>query len=551
MVLARWILFVLILPCCSGFINGQTIDPNAKPFQISGSLGANVSYNTISGIQARRQPYGYGIFGSINIKLYGWSLPFSIAISQQGTSFNQPFSRYGISPEYKWIKLHLGYRNMRFSEFTLGGVTFLGVGVELTPKKFRFSAMYGRLRKAVGEPMNQFETSQFERKGYGFKIGVGDKTFIDLSLFSAKDILGSLQFPDSLELRNLPEASTSLGLTGRFSMVKDQLNLDYDVATSVFTHDLRADSIESSDNNLTEAANLFNLNSSSNAAFAGSAGLQYKNNIFTAGLKYRYVQAGFRTLGTNYLLSDVEMITINAGTSIINNRMAISASYGIQNNNLSERKFAKTGKNIGSANINYRATDKLNFNLSYSNFSIYQTVLTDTLFADSVVVDQTNHLLNFGGTYIVVNEEHTHSYALNSSFQELADQRDFSGQNAGNQLISIILTYGIRFNAKKYGFTFGVNYQDFSSLLTAQIRYGGNVGFNMQLLERKLNLRFKQLWNRSVLTDRNDDIFNTTLSLNYALNRKHSLTLTGGFISRVGLNDFTELTIGLGYRMRF
>jgi len=530
---------------------GQTIDPNAKPFQISGSLGANVSYNTISGITARRQPYGYGIFGSINIRLYGWSLPFSIAISQQGTSFSQPFSRYGISPEYKWIKLHLGYRNMRFSEFTLGGVTFLGAGVELTPNNFRFSAMYGRLRKAVEEPKNQFEIPQFERKGFGFKIGVGDKTFIDLSLFSAKDILSSLEFPDSLELKNLPEASNSLGLTGRFSMAKDQLNLDYDVAVSTFTHDLRIDSIESSDNNITEAASFLNLNASSNAALAGSAGLQYKNNIFTAGVKYRYVQSGYRTLGTNYLLSDVEMITINAGTSIIKNRMAISASYGIQNNNLSERKFADTGKNIGSANINYRATDKLNFNLSYSNFSIYQTVLTDTLFADSVVVDQTNHLLNFGGTFIVVNEEHTHSYSLNSSFQELADQRENSDYNSGNQLISIILTYGIRFNAKKYGFTFGINYQDFSSLLTAQQRYGGNVGFNMQLLERKMNLRLKQVWNRSVLIDRNDDIFNTQLSLNYALNKKNILTLTGGFISRVGLNDFTELTMGLGYRMRF
>ena len=551
MIFTRWILLVLILLCCAASSKGQTIDPNAKPFQISGSLGGNVSYNTISGITQRRQPYGYSLFGSINIRLYGWSLPFSIAISQQGTSFSQPFSRYGISPEYKWIKLHLGYRNMSFSEFTLGGVTFLGAGVELTPKKFRFSAMYGRLRKAVEEPKNQFETPQFERKGFGFKIGVGDKSFIDLSLFSAKDILTSIEFSDSLKLKNSPEASTSLGLTGRFSMAKDQLSLDYDVAVSTFTHDLRVDPIESSDNNITEAAEILNLNASSNAALAGSAGLQYKNNIFTAGLKYRYVQSGYRTLGANYLLSDLEMITINAGTSIIKNRMAISASYGIQNNNLSERKFAKTGKNIGSANINYRATDRLNFNFSYSNFSIYQTLLKDSLFADSVVVDQTNHLANLGISYIVVTENHTHSYTLNSSFQELADQRENAEYNAGNELISVIFNYGIRFNPRNFGLTFGINYQDFSSLLTAQKRYGANAGINMQLIERKLNIRLKQVWNRSVLVDRNDDIFNTILSLSYAIARKHTLTATGGFISRVGFNDFTELTTGIGYRMRF
>ena len=154
---ARNILIVITLLCCPEFSVGQTIDTKAKPFQISGVLGGSMSYNHMSGISQRRQPYGYRLFGSVNIKLYGWSFPFSVAISQQGSSFSQPFSLYGVSPQYKWVKLHVGYRNMRFSEFTLGGVTFLGGGVELTPKKFRFSAMYGRLRKAVEYPKNQFE----------------------------------------------------------------------------------------------------------------------------------------------------------------------------------------------------------------------------------------------------------------------------------------------------------------------------------------------------------------------------------------------------------
>lgn len=548
---ARYIVVIIVVFSCPQLSDGQTIDTKAKPFQISGVLGGSMSYYDVSGIPQRRQPYGYRLFGSVNIKLYGWSFPFSVAISQQGSSFSQPFSLYGVSPQYKWIKLHLGHRNMKFSEFTLGGVTFLGGGVELTPKKFRFSAMYGRLRKAVEEPKNQFEIPQFERKGYGFKIGVGDKTFIDLSVFSAKDILSSLRNPDSLQLRNAPEASNSVGLTGRFSMVKDQLTLDYDVGLSTYTADLRLDPLESIDSRLADAADNLNINTSSNASYAGSAGLQYKNDYFTTGVKYRYVQSGFRTLGTNYLLSDIEMITVNAGTSIIKNRMSISASYGIQNDNLSERKYAKTGRNIASANINYRATDKLSFNANYSNFSIYQTVLKDSLFSDSILVDQINHLINFGATYIVVSEKHTHSYSLNSSMQELADQRESTTYDAGNQLISVILSYGIRFNEKKFGLTFGANYQDFSSSFTAQKRYGANAGFNMQMLERKLNLRFKLLWNRSVLVDRNDDIYNTQLSAVYAVSRKHSLTFTSGLISRVGQNSFSEWNASIGYRARF
>jgi hypothetical protein len=120
---------------------GQKIDPKAKPLKIRGSLGGSFNYYNMQGVTQRRLPYGYSLFGSVNLSIYGWSLPFSVAISQQGTAFSHPFARYGVSPEYKWVKLYLGYRNMRFSEFTMNGITFLGAGVELTPGKFRFSAM--------------------------------------------------------------------------------------------------------------------------------------------------------------------------------------------------------------------------------------------------------------------------------------------------------------------------------------------------------------------------------------------------------------------------
>src|SRR5690606_10825541 len=207
----------------------------------------------------------------------------------------------------------------------------------------------------------------------------------------------------------------------------------------------------------------------------------YKGDLFTAGIKYRYVQAGYRTLGANYLLSDLEMITLNAGTRFFENKLAVSGSYGIQNNDLSNRRFAETGRNIGSANVSFRPNNQWNFNLNFSNFSIYQTLLKDTLFADSVLVDQTNYQINFTGSYIVVSPEYTHTYTVNTTFQNLSDRRDEPGQDMGNQLMSVMLNYGIRLNDKNYGFSFGANYQDFSSLLTAQMRYGANVGFNIHL----------------------------------------------------------------------
>lgn len=535
----------------AGATQGQTIDPNAKPFQISGSLGGNLSYYTVDGIPKRRQPWGYSLFGSVNMRIYNFSIPISIAVSQQGTSFSQPFSHFGASPEYKWIKLHLGYRNLNYSEFTLSGVSFLGGGVELSPGKFRFSAMAGRLKKAIQIPDNRFEHSQYKRMGYGVKVGYGSNSNINLSLFHASDIQNSISFPDSLEGLMPPEASTSIGIDGKLATSNNQWVFDYDLGASVYTRDLRSQEFSDSDSPGRSFLDKFNTNTSSNAALAGKTGLQYKGKLFNAGIKYRYVQAGYRTLGANYLLSDLEMITLNAGTQFFKNKLAVSGSYGIQNNDLSNRRFAETGRNIGSANVSFRPNNQWNFNLSFSNFSIYQTLLKDTLFADSVVVDQTNYQVNFTTTYIVVSPQFTHTYTLNTNVQNLSDRRDSPAQDAGNQLMSLMFNYGLRFNEKNFGINFGANYQDFSSLLTTQVRYGGTVGFNIHLLDRKLTMRIKETWNRSVLADYNDDIFNTQWTGSYAISKKHSVNGSIGYISRKGRNSFSELRTSIGYRMRF
>lgn len=547
--------FLLSIFVISSFnLSAQSIDPSAKPVHVNGSLGGNFSQYSVSGIPQRRQPYGYSLFGHVNFQIYNFSVPFSVAISQQGTSFSQPFSRFGISPEYKWVKVHLGHRNLNYSEFTLGGVTFLGAGVELTPGKFRFSAMYGRLRKAIEVPDNLFETPQYQRMGYGAKIGYGDKSFIDLSIFTAKDDEHSLSEPDRIKnLRNQPEASTSVGLTGRVNIAENRWLWDYNLAVSGYTRNLNALAFSEVSENGYGIGLLekLNVNTSSNAALAGTTGLQYKADLYTLGVKYRYVQSGYRTLGTDYLLNDVEMITLNGAVQMFNQKLGLSGSYGIQNNDLSNRKFAKTGRRIGSANLNYRPDNKWSFAAGFSNFSIYQTVLKDSLFADSIVVDQTNFQVNFTATYVMVSPKYTHTYTLSANVQNLSDNRESPASDAGSQLMSYMFNYGLRFNQKKFGINFGANYQDFSSLLTTQVRYGGSIGFNIQLLDQKMNARIRHTWNRSRLKDRNDDLFNSQITLSYAISKKHSVNASTGFISRFGQNKFTEWRNSIGYQMRF
>jgi hypothetical protein len=193
-----------------------------KPLRITGGISANQIFYAAGGMDSRRDPYSYFLSGNLNFDLYGWSVPLSFSFSNQKLSFQQPFNQYGLHPTYKWITGHIGYVSMNFSPYTLSGHLFKGVGIELAPAgKFTYSAMYGRLQKAVEADTSAEAAGEaaFRRMGYGFKVGYrngGD--YANAILFRAKDEASSLSFiPADTEIAHrktgclvLPQVKPSL-----------------------------------------------------------------------------------------------------------------------------------------------------------------------------------------------------------------------------------------------------------------------------------------------------------------------------------------------------
>lgn len=530
----------------------QDLGNLGKPVTISGGLGGNFSRYDMSGIPARRSPYGYSLYGNVTLNIYGVSLPFSVAISEQGSSFSQPFREYGVSPHYKWAKIHLGHRSMRFSEFTLNGVRFFGAGLELTPGKFRFSAMTGRFREAREEPERLYRIPQYERRGYAFMVGVGEETFVDVSFFKAEDKVGSISQPDSIPFLAKPEANTAVGLKGNIAIVKSKLNLSYDLGASLHTRDLNAMPFEEESGFLGRLQRESHANMSSNVAGAADAGLKYTEGNYNFGVNYRHIQAGFHTLGSNYLLSDVEMVTVSGGGRFFQGKVGVQATYGVQNNNLTERNFATTGRNIGSANVSWQATERLNVNVGYSNFSIYQTLIMDSLFTDSIVIDQTNHQVNAAAIYVLAKQNHTHTFGVNGLYQDLSDRNAESPFNASTQLLNWNLSYGLGFLRHGLNAQFSAGYQEFVSEMLNRTRFSFSVGGSKQLFDKKLTLRARQNFIFSETGSLGkDQIFVTSYGLDYKLAKKHSLGLNGSLTSRHGAAAFRESRVGVTYRMRF
>ena len=220
-------IFVICLCLYGNFVHGQNIEDllnrkkdstsfiknmfSGEPFSVTGNYGLSLrSYNT-DGEMVRQTPLSSTLYANATAKLYSITIPVSFILNNLD-NFSHPFhkeyfqgmlsnqrnrlSRIGISPYYKWIKVHAGHRYMNFSNYTLSNHNFLGAGIELTPGKLRFSAMAGRLAKAepIDLALDRPNLPVYRRVGWGFKAGYGTNSdFIDFIFFRAKDDANSLQ----------------------------------------------------------------------------------------------------------------------------------------------------------------------------------------------------------------------------------------------------------------------------------------------------------------------------------------------------------------------
>src|SRR5688572_17826317 len=127
---------------------------SAKPLDLTGSLSLRLNSYSSNRENPTRDPFFWTVSGSPTVSIYGVTLPFYFSFSQKNQDFRQPFNQFGVSPYYKWLKVHLGYRNISFSDFTLSNHTFLGIGIEAEPSILRFGFVYGRFLKAIDQPID-------------------------------------------------------------------------------------------------------------------------------------------------------------------------------------------------------------------------------------------------------------------------------------------------------------------------------------------------------------------------------------------------------------
>lgn len=539
-----------------------------KPLSVTGGVSLSQVFYAANGIDSRRDPYTYFASGNVNFSLYGWSVPFSFSFSNQNTSFQQPFNQYSVHPTYKWFTGHLGYISMSYSPYTVNGHIFLGAAVDAAPEgNWKFSALYGRFLKAV-EPDTANENAAipaFKRMGYGFKASYGrEGSFVDLILFHANDDIHSIRYvPDSLGI--LPEENLVVGVSAG-KTIFDHFLLKADISSSALSRDTRAD--ESGNSHvLAKTGFLYTPRLSSSYYKAFKTALDYQQDEYAIGVAYERVDPEYRTLGAYYFNNDLESITVNGSGSILQGKMTVAVSAGTQRDNLDKTKISTMRRMVGSVNVNYLPSEKLNLSASYSSFQTYTNIRSQFLDINQLTPYDNLDTLNYtqisqSATAMALyafgrSKERKQSVNLNLSVQSAADKQADVTQNSGSQFYNLNAAYALNIVPKNLTLSvaFNANVNDSPGISSKTL--GPTASASKSFLERKLRATLSSSYNTSyVNSQRVSTILNGRVNGSYTLQKKHNLNLSLVAVNRdskteTSARSFTEFTGTLGYSYAF
>lgn len=551
---------ILIIP---GFLWSQNLEniKDQQPIKFSGNV--NVGLNTYATTRERpsRDPFIWTLSGSPTLSIYGVTLPFSFVFSKKNESFRQPFNQFGVSPYYKWLKLHLGYRSLAFSDYSLNGHVFSGVGLEANPGKFRFGTMYGRLLKPIEQDTLADYPIQptYLRKGFTVKVGAGSSSnYLDIILFKGWDEPGSIDRPVDSAAVN-PQQNLVIGIKTQQRLFT-RLLFNMDVGLSGWTSNLFADGPARDDYPLSGViSNLLKVNYSTQFLKAGKVSLAWRIKQLNLKMQYQRIDPDYETMGAYFFNNDLENITFSPGWAMFKRKVRINASVGWQRNNIFDNKTNQTNRRINSLQLNYSPSAKLNFSGSYTNFQITQRQISrvERDVIDSLQLEQFSNNLSFNLNYNFGDK--INRYGLGAGFYRQSMNQALSNEalrNNDSRSLSPNLSFRFNNTDTKWGYRASLNYNDFQNSTINTIRWGFSLGADKRTADDKLSANATVAYNKTKLdgTDGGNTI-RIGLRGNYKPAEKHTISIGTNFVKQKSSNErirgFSEFLGNLNYSYSF
>jgi hypothetical protein len=501
------------------------------PVKISGTINAKLQFYNTNKTNPSLSPFVWYLQGSPVVSLYGIVLPFSFRISEQQRDFRQPFNQFGVSPSYKWAKLHLGYKSLNWSTFALAGHSISGAGFELSPGKFHIGLITGRLLKPVKYIDNPeiviTQTPAYKRNGTAFTFGYGtEKNNVNLVVLKAKDDSTSAgDIP--LQYQVTPDENLVVSLISKQVIAKNFI-FDLEVAQSLYTTNMGTRLSDTTGGLMAKAFSFLmksHLSTTSSNAIQTSIG--YQSDIFKLLVKYQRIDPNFKSMGAYYFLTDVSNISVEPTVKIMKNRLTLGGSFGTQFDNLNHQKNLRTNRTITSARVTFIPVPQYNLSATYSNYGLAQQsglLSIDTL-RKSEVAQATRQLglvqsVNLAGKYF------THNLMINFNSQKLNDKNQFTSKYSEFSTNILSAGYFISYMPWNINASVSFNYTNFKQdTITTKVT-GPSVSLGKSFLKNKMNtsISYSTISN-TVQNEKTNRIGILSFQLGYTPVKSHRLSL--------------------------
>lgn len=497
------------------------------------------------------------------LSMAGIQMPLNLTYrsGQLAGGFDNPFIRFGVSPSYKWVKLHLGHRQMHFSNYSFNGMTFRGVGLEVNPGILRLAGFKGYLQTPnyIQDSLAAYANlvQKFQRDAYGVKLGIGNNNnFLDIYFFKAKDKFDSVNKGEFFRTIFPPAENLVIGSKGSLNIFK-ALHIEYNLDLSTVTNNQlsRFDTIqdETSKKIIDIVDGFITTNNTTRSGLAYDGSINYKKRIFNIGVKYRQIDQNYKSFGMHYTLDDITQTTINTGLRLFKSKLNVNATYGVQRNNINQIKRNTSLRKVYNISTNIMISKTGGINATISNFALDQrpglTAINDTFrLIQQTSVITISPYLRWGNTTL----HHGIIASFNKNQVVDASPVIVSNREGSTQITS--LSYTLDHKKSKSGFNLHLTQSNDKFNGIDLSRTGGSLGLRKTFEKSKLSLNVTGSYQklRNELTD-DGQVFSATLFVVLPVSNAGNLNLRTGFIdkSSVATRSFKEINIGCNFNYSF
>lgn len=534
----------IVMACAMGIVSvfAQNISQIAEsdPLIITGSIGTNNTYYHSSVGNGYMSPLSNSVFANLNINVYGFSIPFSLYFSNDNLNFNYPQFSFNLTPSYKNFTAHIGQSTIPFSNYILN-MSFNGVGLEYKGRKFRASAFYGVLRRAINDNPEDLNPRkpQYKRYGWGFSTGYGNgANSIDIYFLRAYDSEGSLNEVWREQVQS--QENLLVGIKGCVSF-KNRVSLSANLATSAFTADKNSPKVTAGE--ATRFDKVFEAKYTSQVRFAGDASLSFNLPWLNASVSYKMIQPDYVSLGTYYTSNNYHSLGVNLSTTLFKQIM-LSGSFSGQSDNLSKQKQYTTKGYVYNA---MAAWNKGNVSLSAMYNGYLQAQSDGTLQVnDATEVHRILHSMSLMTNYSLSRTNLDHTFSLSGNYTINKDLNKFSVGQSDVNTMALGASYMMNVKPWETSFTLALSHQEtkgFNSVYRSDVA-SLSTGRSF-LKEKNLNVSATVSLNYNEVQHQSKSLsMGIDLSAGYTLKKYHTFSLTGS-VSKYGDVNVTKTTSGL------